>query len=114
MANMDEIWELERNFWLGGAEHFERTMADKCLMAFPDPVGILEGSHIVETLKGVPRWVSIEMTGTHVADLGHTVTLAYRAEARREGEQPYRAVCSSTYVEAGGNWRIVQHQQSPI
>lgn len=40
--------------------------------------------------------------------------LAYRAEARRAEDGPYRAYCTSTYVRSGDGWKLVQHQQTPI
>lgn len=114
MIDDTEIWTLEREFWLSGADFFTRTMARNCLMVFPDPVGILTGPNIPKTLKGVPRWSTISMTEQRSAVDGATVTLVYRAEAVREGEPPYRALCSSTYVGRKGKWRLLQHQQTPL
>lgn len=115
MHETDPLWQIERDFWLLGASHFARTMADGCLMALPDPVGVLGGPQVLESLEGVPRWVTVELTDTHLSSLGDVGVLAYRVAARREGQdKPYRALCSSTYVRANGQWLMVQHQQTPL
>jgi hypothetical protein len=33
--------------------------------------------------------------------------------AEREGQPPFTAVLSSTFVRHGGEWRLAFHQQSP-
>jgi hypothetical protein len=42
------------------------------------------------------------------------VVLAYRAEARRGDGDPYRAFCSSTYAKTPDDWRLAQHQHTPM
>lgn len=49
----------------------------------------------------------------HVLHEGCAV-LAYRATARREGEEPYTALCMSVYEDRDIGWRIVAHQQTPV
>lgn len=42
------------------------------------------------------------------------IVIVYRARAQR-GEQRYHALCSSTLMRlAHGDWRVVQHQQTPF
>ena len=38
--------------------------------------------------------------------------LGYTAEGKRNGEQPYRCFCTSTYRADGERWKLVQHQQT--
>lgn len=84
-------------------------------MAFPEPVGIMHGPAIAESLKGAPRWKSVEMTERASANPdGDMAVLAYRAEGTCHGASPYAAYCSSTYVRRNGDWRMVQHQQTSI
>ena len=112
---MDEqrIWAIERQFWLGGIEHFETNMVPGCLMVFPEPVGILTGTRITEGLRGAPRWSSVEFSATEFSRIADAVVLAYRAVGRRAASPEYRALCSSTYLRHDDGWRLIQHQQTP-
>jgi len=40
--------------------------------------------------------------------------LGYIATASREGAAPWRAACSSTWARRDNEWKIVQHQQTPL
>jgi hypothetical protein len=42
------------------------------------------------------------------------IVLAYRAEGRRRGSAPYRALCTSTYARKNDDWNLVQHHQTQI
>lgn len=114
MINEAEIWEMEQNFWLADAAYFTQKLAEGCIMVFPQPAEILVGAAIVQWLKGAPRWDTVDMTDrkwTH--DEVGAVTIAYKAKADRQGK-PYSALCSSTYVGQNGNWKLMQHQQTPL
>jgi hypothetical protein len=111
----DDLWALEEAFWTGGEEHFRRALAADCVMAFPAPVGILSGERIVESLRHAPRWSSVNMLERHaVQPAPDLAVLAYLAEGRRGGSQPYRAYCTSTYRREQKGWRLVQHQQTLV
>jgi hypothetical protein len=110
-----EFWETERQLWLGGPEVFRRWIARECLMVFPEPVGILTGPAVIESIAPAPRWERVEFAGGALRRSGTEATvLAYRAEAVRPGGAPQRALCSSTYVRQAGAWWMVQHQQTPV
>lgn len=108
-------WDLERRLWLEGAAAYEALLDPACVMVFPAPVGVLSGPAIPQSLAGAPRWAEVEMEDAHVArPTDDLAVLAYRAVARRAGDPPYRAWCSSTYGRTDGVcWRLVQHQQTP-
>lgn len=109
------VWDLERGFWLDGEAHFRKVMAERCVMVFAEPVGIIEGEAIVESLSQMPRWATVEMSQRTFSTIGGgVVVLAYRAEAARDGADTYRALCSSTYAKQDGEWRLVQHQHTPV
>jgi hypothetical protein len=111
---MDDLWTIEHRLWLDGAEAYGELLAPRCVMAF-GPMGILEDRAIVESLRGVPRWTTVEMAGQVLAQPTPDIAvLAYRAQARRDGAEPYAALCTSTYLRIGGRWRIAQHQQTPL
>jgi hypothetical protein len=109
----DDLLDLERALWLDGAERFRVLMAEGAIMVFPEPVGILRGDAILAGLEGVPRWSGLVLTGLARVGHGATTILAYRAEARRGAAPPYLALCSSTWVRSGRDWRILCHQQTP-
>jgi hypothetical protein len=97
---MDEIWNMERDFWLGGSAVFESQLADNCFMALPG-VGVLDRQAVIASLAGIPRWSQIEMGARRSAISDSGVVIAYEATGRREGAQPYRALCTSTYLRIG-------------
>ena len=42
------------------------------------------------------------------------VVLSYAGVGQRDGESPYHARCTSTYVADGQSMKLVQHQQTPF
>lgn len=112
---MDEqaIWTIEERLWLEGPSVYEEVLDPACLMAFPG-MGVMRAADILDSLKQAPRWASVEMTARASGRAGDAViVLGYTAEGRREGAQPYRCFCTSTYRAAGEHWKLVQHQQTP-
>jgi len=110
----DRLWEMERRFWLDGPDFHAAHMARQAVMVFPPPAGILARSESLAGLADAPRWRSVDMEETSAAGLGATVVLAYRVLARRDGEDTYRALCSSTYVRSRGAWGLLSHHQTPL
>ena len=108
-----DIWKVEELLWTGGTDAFERRLGPICTMAFPG-AGILDRDDILPTLSLAPRWSHVDMRKRHQAETNGTIVLAYHAHALREGDAPYDALCSSTWVDTADGWRIVQHQQSPL
>ena len=112
---MDEqaIWELEKRLWLEGASAYDELLDPACVMAFPG-MGVMRAADVLDSLKKAPRWSSVEITGRSVGRASDSVlVLGYTAEARREGEEPYRCFCTSTFRADGDRWLLVQHQQTP-
>lgn len=112
----DPLWKIEERLWTGDGEDVAAALDPACMMAFPQ-VGILNGAPaILESLRGAPRWVNIEIKDQTLARPEESLAvLAYRARAKRLGdESAYAAVCTSTYVARQGVWRMVQHQQTPV
>lgn len=111
--DLNTLWRMEERFWLDGPDFFESSMAPSARMVFPPPVRILSGRQIVEGLRNAPRWNSVDFQDTTETCLGETVVLAYKATGQRDGENPYVALCSSTYVREDGKWVLLAHQQTP-
>lgn len=111
---MDAVWTSERRLWLDGAEAYAELMATQCVMAF-GPMGVMRNKVIVDNLHEAPRWADVAFADQVFTQPAERVQiLAYKAEARRDGAKPYRALCTSTYVQEDGSWRIAQHQQTPL
>lgn len=111
--DISKLWEMEKEFWLSGPDFYGSSMAPDARMVFPPPVGILAGEEIVEGLKQGPRWQSVDFDEKTETSLGVAAVLAYKATGNKDGEDPYIALCASTYVKSGGNWVLLAHQQTP-
>ncbi len=111
----DAVWELEEGFWVGPGAAAPEMLDAECLMAFPPPAGLLAGSGPIKAaLAKAPRWSKVTMTDRSFATPAQSLAvLAYRAEARRGEDPPWRAFCTSTWRLAEAGWRLVQHQQTP-
>lgn len=109
------VWAQEERFWTAGEDHYAGVLDPDCLMAFPAPAGLMAGAEIAPSLAAAPRWASVEMTERRIARPGTgLLVLGYRALGRRDGAAPYEAYCTSCYRDAGGGWRLIQHQQTPV
>ena len=64
----------------------------------------MPAADILESLKGALRWASVDRLDRKVGRIGDTiVVLGYKAEDRREGAEPYRCFCTSTYRADAGS-----------
>jgi hypothetical protein len=112
---MDDIWSLERDFWLNGPEFYERHLDAQCVMAFSSPAGIMRRDAILASLRSARRWQSVDMSNrTQASPATGLAIVAYEVEARRDGGSPYRAICLSNYRSDGGAWLMTSHQQTPV
>jgi hypothetical protein len=83
-------------------------------MIFPYPAGILQGEAGVAGMAAAPRWRTVRMDDRVCSRKGSVAVLAYRVSAERAEDPIYRALCASTYLDDGGDWRLVSHQQTPV
>ena len=108
----DDLWQLEKRFWLDGAEFYEARLADGAVLVLPFPAGLMGRDSAIDAIRQAPRWQEVVFHGTGETRRGGTAVLSYRAEAWRAGDEtPYRAVCASTYVEDKGTWLMMSHSQ---
>ena len=113
MTNND-VWALERRFWLEGPSVYDDLLDPACLMAFPG-TGLLRSVEVLDSLENAPRWSSVTMTGRAVSRAAQgVIVLGYIAEGLRQGAKPYKCFCTSTYLSNGGAWKLVQHQQTSV
>lgn len=82
-------------------------------MLLPGGLVIDDRARVIESMRGTP-WTSFELTDERVLPLTEeSAVVAYRATARREGDD-YTALFNSTYVREGNSWRLALHQQTPV
>ncbi|HEY8548469.1 MAG TPA: nuclear transport factor 2 family protein [Vicinamibacterales bacterium] len=107
------LWDLERDFWLGGADVYRQHLADEALMVFPGMV--LDKPQTVESITASSRWTSVSFSDRRSIRLApDVVALIYRATGSRDGAgATYDALVSSVYVRRHGGWKLALHQQSP-
>lgn len=120
MPQHDDLLELERASWealsSGGdaaVTFYAKVLAREVLMLLPGGLVIDDRAHVIESMRGSP-WTSFELTEERVLPLtGDSAVVAYRATARRDGDD-YTALFNSTYVREGAAWRLAVHQQTPV
>lgn len=107
------LWQLERRLWSGGADVYRQNLHRQCLMAFPAPTGVMGRDDVIKAIAAAPRWRDVAITaGQVVMPRDDVAVLAYQAWAKREDRTSYAATCSSTWIEEGGLWRLIQHHQT--
>jgi hypothetical protein len=113
----DELIELEREGWRAlssgaGRAYYRKRLTDNALVAFS--FGVLTREATIEAIESAPPWSSFEMKDPRVVALNQdSGVVVYAVVAQREGETPYSAVISSTFVREDGAWRLAFHQQTP-
>ena len=111
-----ELVEVERRGWQalctdGGADYYRDHLTDDALMAFP--FGVFDRQQSLEAMERARPWSDFELQEPRVVALGEdSGVLVYRVTAHREGEEPFAAVLSSTFVRRQGTWKLAFHQQS--
>jgi hypothetical protein len=106
------VWKLEKDFWLGGADVYRRSVAEDGLMVFPGMV--LTKSQTIDAIVNGPRWRSVSFTDQRIVQLTRDVIVVnYRASGLRDRGSTYSALVSTVYVARDGEWKVALHQQSP-
>ena len=105
-----DLWTIEELLWTGATDAFRKRLAPGCLMAFPG-MGLMQGEAIMESLKAAPRWSRVEMRDKRLQETGDCAVLAYHAHGTRDGDAPYEALCTSTWIRREDEWKLIQHQQ---
>lgn len=110
------LLELESAFWesAGDPRFYRENFADDGVMALSD--GLMTKTQVVSAMEEASPWSTFTIDNVRFVDVGDDVTaLVYTADAARDGRDgSYRAAISSVYVNRGGRWRLVLHQQTPL
>lgn len=118
MATLEEtLVQLERDGWEAlasgrGGAHPREHLTDDALMAFS--FGVLSREATIDAVGSAPPWESFDIEDARVVVLtDDSGVVVYRVTARRAGQDPYRAVISSTFVRRDARWKLAFHQQTP-
>ncbi len=115
-ALTQELIQVEQRGWDAlctdeGAAYYREHLTDDALMAFP--FGVMDRSESLDAMDAAQPWSSFQMKDTRVISLGPQCgVVVYSVTAQREGEAPFSAIVSSTFVRTGGHWKLAFHQQS--
>jgi hypothetical protein len=117
MPLKDDLYHIEKGFWLRGREHFIEYLDENCLLAFPqrgEMHGVFDREHVAATATPSNRWRDLTMSDRHFLVTGDFAIISYRADVMRADGQPYAALVSSGYVRRAGVWKLAFHQHSPV
>jgi len=109
------IWAFEESLWIGDAANYHELIDDACVMVLPQPPYVMTGEQAIAAVAGTPRWATVAFTEQQVVRPQEgLITIAYQAEAGRDGATGYIAWCTTTMRRLEHDvWRVVQHQQTP-
>ncbi|MFI9404959.1 nuclear transport factor 2 family protein [Nocardia sp. NPDC052316] len=117
---LNELLEVERRGWDSlcdgtGADFYGLLMTGDAVMVLAHGT-VLGRAEVIAALNDSPPWRTYEILGPRVVDGGvDSKVLVYTGVAYREGDAPaFRALMSSVYLRAGGEWKLVLYQQTPI
>lgn len=114
----EELFAIEKGFWLEGREHFLDHLDDECLLAFPqqgEMHGVYSREEIAATAAAPNRWRDLKIASRQlIGPTDGVAIISYRADVTRADGEPYQALVSSAYVKRRGGWKLAFHQHSPV
>jgi hypothetical protein len=114
MALEQDLLDIEKQIWNGGAEAYERHMDDQCLVSFREVAGVMSKAEIIKQAEQA-RWQNVEIEPKGITELSDdAAVVAYRCNATRSDGRPYVALVSSAYAKRYGEWKLAFHQQTPL
>ncbi|MFN5828056.1 MAG: hypothetical protein ACK446_13770 [Rhodobacterales bacterium] len=114
MNRDDALWLLEERLWTSGRDSARSLMASGAIVVLPYPDGILQGDGLWSHPAVNTGWRMVEMNDRTVARHEDVAVLAYRVRAMKPDVAMYEALCASTWLNDGGTWRRLFHQQTPV
>jgi hypothetical protein len=114
-----ELLALEERGWQAlaaarGPAFYDEVCTEDAVMVFPGGM-VLDRDDAIEGLRQAPPWSTYDLADMRVLPLDDAAAVVvYRATAQRDGDRPYEAAMTSTYVRRGGEWKLAVHQQTPV
>ena len=111
----ERVWSFEESLWTATPEHYRESIDAECVMALPAEPHLFTGRAAMDAVANTPRWSKVALTHRQVSRPQEgLIVISYKAQADREGAQPYTAYCTSTYRRIEHEvWKVVQHSQVP-
>ena len=110
--------DLERRGWDSlcdgtGADFYGALMTTDGVMVLANGM-VMTREDVIASLGQAPPWDDYSLDDVRVVDVGDgAASLVYRGTARREGEDPFAAAMTSTYVRTPDGWRLAVYTQTP-
>ncbi|MCA5894430.1 nuclear transport factor 2 family protein [Isoptericola sp. NEAU-Y5] len=114
---LDRLLGLEHAGWAAlcesrGGTFYGDLMTPDALMVLVNGM-TMDRPTVAASLDGSPAWDSYEISEARRVDVGDgAAALVYRAEAVRDGEEPFVALMASTYRTVDGEPRLALYQQT--
>lgn len=115
-----ELIALETQGWqalsasrAAAAQFFRRALDDDPVFVLPGGTVLDDRDSIVQSVSGQP-WSTYELSDLKVLQPAPgTAIVVYAATATRDGNPPYSALMTSTYIRRPAGWKLAMHQQTP-
>lgn len=114
-----ELETLERQGWDSlcdgtGDDVYGRIMTDGGVMVLAGGAAMTRAD-VVASLAQAPPWDGYHLEDLRLVRIGADAgTLVYRGTAHRDGDDPFVALMTSTYVRVDGSWRLAVYTQTPV
>ena len=113
MSIEQELPEIEHELAAGSDYEYRERLAEDAVVIVPGRA--LTKAETVAAMRESPGWDAFRIADPQVIRSGPDVVgVTYRFEGTRDAEYGYAALMSSVYSRAGGDWKLVLHQQTPI
>jgi hypothetical protein len=118
MSLEEQLFGIERGFWIEGADYFAGHLDERCLLAFPqsgEMHGLFSREEVAATATSANRWRELEMSDRQLLKLSDDAAIiSYKADVTRADGVAYSALIGSAYVRRSDTWLLASHQHSPI
>lgn len=118
MSLEEQLFGIERGFWMAGADYFAEHLDERCLLAFPqsgEMHGLFSREEVAATATGANRWRDLEISDRQFLKLSDDAAMiSYKADVTRADGVAYSALIGSAYVRRSNSWLLASHQHSPI
>lgn len=118
MSLEEQLFEIERGFWIEEEDYFLAHLDEHCLLAFPqsgEMHGLFSREKVASTATGANRWRDLRMSDRHLLKLAEDVAIiSYRADVTKADGVAYSALIGSAYARRSSVWMLASHQHSPI
>src|SRR5919107_4050053 len=105
-----ELIQVEQRGWEAlctdeASAYYQMHLTDDALMAFP--FGVMDRQGAFNAMATASPWSTFHIEAPQVVALSPDCgVVVYSVTAQREGQEPFSAIISSTFVRREGDWRL--------